>query len=314
MSTEAFHEGERAMQAHAGARERLAIHGAQVIRTFMPEQHRDFFRQLPFIIVGSLDGEGQPWASMLAGPRGFIDAPDPRRLVIHTRPSPASPLALALVSGMSIGLLGLEAHTRRRNRMNGIVARVGVEGFEVEVRQSFGNCPKYIQARQPEFSALRRPARDAIRGARIDDEARALISAADTFFIATAHPAAAVGSDRAHGVDVSHRGGKPGFVRIDDDSTLTVPDFAGNNFFNTVGNLVLNPRAGLLFADYANGALLHIAVDTQIVEDGPEVAAFAGALRLLRLRVRETLLVPGAQPLTWTKAEISPYLAATGHW
>ena len=113
---------------------------------------------------------------------------------------------------------------------------------------------------------------------------------------------------------MSHRGGKPGFVRIDDDSTLTVPDFTGNNFFNTLGNLLLNPRAGLLFADYANGDLLHIAVDTQTIEDGPEVAAFAGARRLLRLRVRETLLVPAAQSLTWGKAEISPHLAATGHW
>ena len=113
---------------------------------------------------------------------------------------------------------------------------------------------------------------------------------------------------------MSHRGGKPGFVRIDDDSTLTVPDFTGNNFFNTLGNLLLNPRAGLLFADYANGDLLHIAVDTQTIEDGPEVAAFAGARRLLRLRVRETLLVPAAQSLTWSKAEISPHLAATGHW
>ncbi len=302
------------MQASVGVRERLAVVGAQVIRSFMPEQHRDFFRQLPFIVVGSLDSEGRPWASMLAGPPGFIDTPDPRRLVIHALPIATSPLAPAMVPGMRIGLLGIEPHTRRRNRMNGVVTRVGAQEFEVEVQQSFGNCPKYIQARQPKFSDISRPATAAVRSARLEQEARALIKAADTFFIATAHPAAAAGNDRAHGVDVSHRGGKPGFVRIDDDRTLTVPDFTGNNFFNTLGNLVLNPRAGLLFVDYVNGDLLHIAVDTQLVENGPEVAAFAGALRLLRLRVRETLLEPGAQPLTWTNAEISPFLAATGHW
>lgn len=314
MSSEAFHAGECALQARAGVRERLAVHGAQIMRTFMPEQHCDFFRQLLFIVVGSVDGEGQPWASMLAGPRGFIDAPDPGRLVIHTLPSAASPLAVGLVPGASIGLLGIEAHTRRRNRMNGVVARVAADEFEVEVRQSFGNCPKYIQARQPEFTAARRPARPVVRSAGLDQQARALISAADTFYIATAHPAAAAGRDRAHGVDVSHRGGKPGFVRIDDDHTLTVPDFTGNNFFNTLGNLLLNPRAGLLFTDYANGDLLHIAVDTQVIEDGAEVAAFAGARRLLRLRIGETLLAPGALPLTWSTAELSPYLTATGHW
>ena len=314
MSTEAFHEGECAMQARVGVGERIAVIGAQAIRSFMPEQHREFFRQLLFIVVGSLDGDGQPWASMLAGSDGFIDSPDPQRLVIHTLPPPASPLAPGLAVGTSIGLLGIEAHTRRRNRMNGVVARVGTDGFEVDVRQSFGNCPKYIQARHAEFTEVRRPARAAVRSARLDKEARALISAADTFYIASAHPAAAAARDRAHGVDVSHRGGKPGFVRVDDDSTVTVPDFTGNNFFNTLGNLLLNPRAGLLFVDYANGDLLHIAVDAQLVEDGPEVAAFAGARRLLRLRVLETLLLPCAQPLSWSQAEVSPYLAATGHW
>lgn len=314
MSTEVFHEGERAMQARAGVGERMAVIGAQVIRTFMPEQHRDFFRQLPFLVVGHLDAAGQPWASMLAGPPGFIDSPDPRQLAIRAQPHPGGPLAGRLVAGMSVGLLGIEPHTRRRNRMNGVIARVDSDGFDVEVQQSFGNCPKYIQARQAGFTEVRRPARDAIRANQLDNVAKALIGTADTFFIATAHRQAAAASNRAHGVDVSHRGGKPGFVRIDDDGTLKVPDFIGNNFFNTLGNLMVHPQAGLLFADFANGDLLHVAVDTQIIEEGPEVAAFAGAQRLLRLCVRETLLVPGALPLAWSKAELSPHLAATGHW
>jgi predicted pyridoxine 5'-phosphate oxidase superfamily flavin-nucleotide-binding protein len=309
-----FHEGERAMQARVGVEERLALVGAQVIRSYMPEQHRDFFHALPFIIIGSLDGTGQAWASMLAGPPGFIDSLDAERLVIHTLPSSDSPLALGLAAGMSVGMLGIEPHTRRRNRMNGVVAHVGADGFEVNVRQSFGNCPKYIQARRPAFSELHRPAMEVIRNVQLDADAKALIAAADTFFIATAHPAAASGSDRANGVDVSHRGGRPGFIRIDDDSTVTVPDFVGNNFFNTLGNLMLNPRAGLLFVDYVNGDLLHIAVEVQIIEEATEVAAFAGAQRLMRLRIRETLLVPGAQALTWSEAELSPHLAATGHW
>lgn len=314
MSTDVFHEGEYAMQARAGVRERVGAIGVQAIRSFMPDQHRDFFRQLPFIVVGTVDRAGQPWASMLAGPPGFIDSPDPGRLSIHAQPFPGSPLASDLAPGSSIGLLGIEPHTRRRNRMNGVVARISEEGFDVEVHQSFGNCPKYIQARQAAFAELRRPAREAIRGAHLDADARTLIGEADTFFIASAHRDAAIASDRAHGVDVSHRGGKPGFIRIDDDRTLTVPDFSGNNFFNTLGNLLVNPQAGLLFADYATGDLLHVAVDTEIVEDGAEVTLFAGAQRLLRLCVRETLRVPGALPLIWSEAELSPHLLPTGHW
>lgn len=314
MNTEVFHEGERAMQARVGADERLAKAGAQMIRNYLPEQHRDFFRQLPFILCGSVDGTDQAWASMLVGPPGFVGSPNPECLAVHVLPAPDIPFAPALVPGTSIGLLGIEPHTRRRNRMNGIVVRVDANGFEVNVRQSFGNCPKYIQARRPAFSGSHRSAMRATRGAQLDASAKALIAAADTFFIATAHPAAAAGSSPSQGVDVSHRGGRPGFIRIDDDSTLLVPDFVGNNFFNTLGNLTLNPRAGLLFADYANGDLLHVAVHAQIVEEGADVAAFSGAQRLLRLRVLETIFVPGPHGLTWSPAEFSPHLADTGHW
>ncbi|MBZ4358990.1 pyridoxamine 5'-phosphate oxidase family protein, partial [Mycobacterium tuberculosis] len=93
---------------------------------------------------------------------------------------------------------------------------------------------------------------------------------------------------------VSHRGGMPGFVRVDDARTLTTPDFSGNRFFNTLGNLQHDPRAGLLFVDFDNGDLLYVAARAEIVWDGPLVASFDGAQRVvdavnvfnqLRLRV-----------------------------
>ena len=113
---------------------------------------------------------------------------------------------------------------------------------------------------------------------------------------------------------MSHRGGKPGFVRVDADGTLTVPDFSGNNFFNTLGNLALNPRAGLLFADFASGDLLHVAGTAEIIWDGPQVKAFAGAQRLMKMRVQQVLRLKRAMPLTWSTAQLSPLLAATGNW
>ena len=146
-----FHEGEREVQSRVGVRETVAGTSARMIRDFMPEQHREFFRQLPFLIVGSVDARGQPWASVLANPPGFIDSPDPRRLTVRARPLAADPFAQVLAAGASVGLLGIEPHTRRRNRLNGIVGEVTDQGFSVDVRQSFGNCPKYIQARKPEY-------------------------------------------------------------------------------------------------------------------------------------------------------------------
>lgn len=313
MSADAFHEGERALQARTGVRERLARVGGQVLRSAMPEQHRAFFRQLPFVVVGSLDAGGQPWTSMLAGPPGFVDSPDPRLLRIHALPIAGSPLADALQPGAPLGLLGIEPHTRRRNRVNGVVTAVTASQFDVEVRQSFGNCPKYIQAREPEYVPGRRMGTSS-RGTALTTEDVALIRRADTVFIASAHPRARDDDDRAHGVDVSHRGGKPGFVRVDGDLLLTMPDFAGNSFFNTLGNLVLNPRAGLLVPDFDSGDVLHVAATARVIWERDEVGAYAGAQRLLQLEVHATRFVRAALPLRWTTPELASELAGTGSW
>ena len=307
METGAFHQGEVALQQRTGVAQRMAQVGAYAIRGQMPQQHRDFFEQLPFIVAGALGADGQPWASVLAGPPGFVRSPLDRQLVVRSQPPPHDPLAGALHAGAPIGLLGIEPHTRRRNRANGVVEAVAAGEFSVEVAQSFGNCPKYIQARRPEFTGEACPS--ALRQATgLDARARDLIAAADTFFIATAHPQAG-----RWGVDVSHRGGKPGFVRVDGNS-LTVPDFSGNSFFNTLGNLALNPRCGLLFIDFDKGGLLWLAARGETVFEGPELAAFDGALRLVRFEVAAARQADGVLPLRWSEPVLSPHLQGTGAW
>lgn len=315
MNPPTFHTGERAVQARVGVQERLAELGPRVIRDVMPDQHRAFFGQLPFVIAGSVDAHGQPWASVLAQPPGFLHSPHPRQLDVRARPLPGDPLAGNLAEGAAIGLLGLEPHTRRRNRMNGVVRAMSESGFSVEVGQSFGNCPKYIQAREPVFLADRVAAVPVVHeGSQLDAAARNIITSADTFFIATAYAGDSVQAGPAAGVDVSHRGGKPGFVRLDEGGVLTVPDFAGNQFFNTLGNLVVNPRAGLLFIDFDKGDLLYLAVTAGILWEGPELSSFAGAQRLLRFEVQSMRRVESSLPLRWGKAELSPVLEGTGAW
>ncbi|MDP2029032.1 MAG: pyridoxamine 5'-phosphate oxidase family protein [Thiobacillus sp.] len=292
----------------------MAALGEQVMRTSMPEQHRAFFAQLPFVMVGSVDAEGQPWASILTNPPGFISSPDARHLLIRARPPVADPLHETLITGASLALLGIEQSTRRRNRMNGVVERIDEDGLLIGVQQSFGNCPKYIQARQVEYWNIE--SNGTVHSATaLNGLTRQIVLRADTLFIATAHPGANHGTTRSHGVDVSHRGGNPGFVCADSDSTLTLPDFAGNHFFNTFGNIVLNPRAGLLFIDFENGDMLYIAADAEIIFDSPELDAFAGAERLLRLKIRHLRHVVASLPLRESgEAQISPFLANTGCW
>lgn len=299
MNAPTFHPGELGLQARGGSREHLAGIGPRVIRSFMPDQHRDFFAELPFLLAATLDAQGQPWASVLAGPPGFIRSPDPERLRVGALPIAGDPLG-ALRAGQAIGLLGIQPHTRRRNRMNGRVLAVDPQGFAVQVGQSYGNCPKYIRPREARFAAGREVATAARVTGGLDGGLRARIAAADTFFIASAHPEASDdGAPPAFGIDVSHRGGPPGFVRVAGD-TLVVPDFVGNAFFNTLGNLQLDPRCGLLFLDFERGDLLHLAARATVEWDGPAVAATEGAQRLLRLEVIEARLRERALPLDWT--------------
>lgn len=297
---EPFHDGEKALQQETGAFGTLSVAGPRVIRSFMPEQHRSFFAQLPWLVLGSLDGQGWPQARALAGPPGFMQSPDPQQLVVQAG-------AAGLAPGDPVGLLGIEPHTRRRNRMNGVVTAVSAQGFAVQVTQSFGNCPKYIQAREATWAGPQ--AAGAVQeSAALDAADRRLIANADTCYIATTHPAARQGGAASHGVDVSHRGGRPGFVRLADDGSLELPDYNGNHFFNTLGNIALDPRCGLLFIDYEAGDLLQLAVTAELVLDGPRVTAHPGALRLLVMHVQAVRRSAAALPLHWGAATLSPVL------
>jgi predicted pyridoxine 5'-phosphate oxidase superfamily flavin-nucleotide-binding protein len=312
-----FHAGERAMQTRAGVREVMEPIGQRVFRDYMPDQHRTFFEQLPLLFLGLLDEHRRPWATVVTGAPGFVRSPDPRSLHIGALPVAGDPARPLILANAPIGILGIQPHTRRRNRANGTVVRADDAGLEVRVDQSFGNCPKYIQAREPEVVGEARSSVAQLEGSRIGAEAEAIVREADTFFIASASQLAAAG-DSVEGADVSHRGGKPGFVRVHHDergTTLAWPDFIGNNFFNTLGNLALHPFAGLLFVDFAGGTLLSLACeDAEIDWDGAEVAGFTGAERVVRARVSHGVLIRNVLPLRWSAPQQAKELARTGAW
>lgn len=298
-----FHAGELAAQARAGT----FAHGGG-IRSFMPDQHRVFFSRLPWLFAGALDRNGWPLATTLTGPPGFATSPDANTLSIGGLPYPADPAAGAFKPRQPIGLLGLELETRRRNRANGRIDMVGNAGFTVAVAQSFGNCAKYIQIRERRPDGAEQPARTE-ELSRLDAEAGALIGNADTFFIASATAPGQPGG----GVDISHRGGRPGFVCVD-GYVLTVPDFAGNSYFNTLGNLLQEPRAGLLFIDFATGTTLQLQGSVEIVWNGPELAGLDGAERLWRFRIVRGWRRKNALPLRWSGPDYAPTTLQTGIW
>lgn len=281
--------------------------GPKVIRDHLPEQHRDFYPLLPYLVLGVVDDQGTPWATMVEGAPGFAHSPDPHTLQIDSLPSTNDPARAAFRQGAAVGLLGIDLNTRRRNRMNGRVGALDHEGFSVDVVHTYGNCPKYIQLR-PVDGIARKPGNVAERSTDLDETAQAMIRNADTFFVASY-----VDAEGERSVDVSHRGGNTGFVRVD-GNLLTIPDFAGNQFFNTLGNLHANPVAGLLFVDFESGDVLHVAGHTALILDGPQVAAFEGAQRLWTVIVEHVVRRPAALALRWRFAEFSPFSLAMGRW
>lgn len=307
MERSPWHAGERQLQEKVGVAERMEAFGRKVIRTWMPDQHREFYQQLPFMLFGAVDADGRPWASVLEGAPGFARSPDPQHLRFSSLPAADDPAQLA--DGEPVGLLGIELHTRRRNRLNGHVANLAPDGFELTVDQAFGNCPQYIQLRQFQRVPLADPAsRPARHLTALDDAAVALIASADTFFVASY-----VDTDGQRAVDVSHRGGQPGFVRVE-GNRLTIPDFAGNLHFNTLGNLLLNPKAGLLFIDFSTGDVLQLSGRTEIILEGPQIEAFQGAERLWTFEVENLVRRPAALALRWRFDGMSPNSLLTGNW
>jgi len=270
MDTHPWHVGERQAQVRAGIEQ---IPTGAGIRAFMPDQHRLFFAQLPFMVAATLDADGAPTATVLAGGAGFVASPDPATLALATRS--VDPAGERLTKDAPIGLLGIELHTRRRNRANGRVTFAGEPGLIVAIEQSFGNCPQYIHPRLVELDPAAPATVATFDG--LDEASRAQVLAADTFFVATSSGAGVTNG----GVDVSHRGGAAGFVNVDGD-VLTIPDYRGNRYFNTLGNLLLEPRAALLFVDFATGALTQLQGSAEVLWDDQSLP---GAERAWRFKV-----------------------------
>jgi ferredoxin-NADP reductase/predicted pyridoxine 5'-phosphate oxidase superfamily flavin-nucleotide-binding protein len=312
-TTSPWHRGELAIQASVGVVDKMDDFGRRFVRNHLIEQHRLFYPQLPFLVVGSVDDADNPWATLLAGYPGFLSATDEYTLHVSVRRDESDPATEGLAAGRPIGILGIELHTRRRNRMNGVIKCQDGAGFDISVVQSYGNCPRYIRLR--DFSFRREPDLPFMPRienlASLDEEAKAFIRAADMFFVATY-------SDEEGGrqVDGSHRGGKPGFVRVDDDDLLTIPDFSGNLFFNTLGNILLNGRAGLLFVDPQTGDFLQMTGRAELMMESPEIEAFQGAERLWTFRAEKIVRRKGVFPLGWQSKEgaESPFSEMTGDW
>ncbi len=268
-----YHEGEIALQERAGSRDMAAKIG-NGIETAILLRARPFLAQQELLVLATGDAGGEVWASVWFGARGFAQSQDDGlTLAIDRRMTSAlevDPVAERLQPGCALGVLAIELESRRRLRMNGTVSRFDESSLELEIRESFPNCPKYIVKRhlRPRAPAPSPEGPRTARGSQLDAERIATISRSDTLFVASLHP--------TRGADASHRGGDPGFVRVLSDHTLRIPDYAGNGMFQTLGNLHSTGRAGIVFLDFDGRRLLHVTGTTTLHFDQDEAALVTG--------------------------------------
>ncbi|MDP2535790.1 pyridoxamine 5'-phosphate oxidase family protein [Alteromonas stellipolaris] len=332
INTSAFHTEEYRIQQRLGLAERIGEQTKGFIRPFMPEQHRAFFCSSPFMVAGVVDSHGHPWAIPLWGEHTnvddhhYIESPSPTQLSLALSDNVGwlinDTAQLDVNTGSKIALLGLQLSTRRRNRLNGLILHNRGGVIRVQVEQSYGNCPQYIHPRDtlPRDVAPALPASSSTtsnvkaqyaQSNGLTKKDALLVAQADTFYIASRH--SEFTADPRQGLDVSHRGGKNGFIKVDGD-TLLFPDFSGNKFFNTLGNIESDGRVGLCFVDDSNGDILFVNGKASILWSHPKLAAFTGAERFVQVVIQNVTRVFAIYPFKHPIIERSIHTEHTGAW
>lgn len=295
--TSIYHAGELAVQARAGVQAE-ALQLGKGISSIIKPAAQEFLRSQRLAIASTVDASDRVWASLLTGKPGFVEAVAQRTLWIDATSVYGDLLYENLLFSDEIGILAIDLATRRRLRLNGKAELHPHGGFYVHTRQVYFNCPQYIQAREFEAESTQsQPERSVQRIEALTEEQQHWIRQADTFFIASFHP--------EDGADVSHRGGYPGFIQVWNSNKLVFPDYAGNNMFNTLGNLLVNPKSGLLFIDFECGNTLQLTGRATVIWDTERRAAFAGAERVVEFEIEQA--IAGTSRLRWRFVEYSPF-------
>jgi predicted pyridoxine 5'-phosphate oxidase superfamily flavin-nucleotide-binding protein len=107
------------------------------------------------------------------------------------------------------------------------------------------------------------------------EEDRGFIAAQALFMLATA--------DAEGWPECSYKGGHPGFVRVLDEHTLAFPSYDGNGMFRSLGNMLVNPKVGLLFIDFEQPRRLRVQGRASVRRDDPLLDSFAGAQCVVRV-------------------------------
>ena len=301
--TEVFHAGETAVQERAGERS-VAQRRGPMLADRIAEGGRAFLDSQGHVAVAAEAQDGTLWASLWCGAPGFLRADAHGECVTvdssidHT--IAADPVRRVVRAGGPLGMLAIDFGTRRRLRVNGTVSRVDTEGLELEVREVFGNCIKYVQRRLRSDDTPESAGEIAKQGTVFDHARREFIARTDTAFVASVHP--------ERGLDVSHRGGHPGFIHVEDQRTVQFPDYPGNSMFQTLGNFEVDQRAGLALIDFERRRVLSLTGTAIAVFGSEDIRSPTGGTgRYWSFTVARWVEFALPSTMTWMLVEPSPF-------
>ena len=297
-----YHPGELWVQQKVGE-EKMATSNGKVIADRVPNGALKFIDKQPMVVISTQDKNSAIWVSVLAGQPGFVVTKDGTEITISKTLLVSSHEDIFFQNineNASVGLLFIELATRRRLRVNGKI-QVSKDHLTIKVAQAYPNCPKYIQRREMDVRLNPSLAAYTIKkGQSLNEDLKLWFRSADTLFVGSA--------DAQDEMDASHRGGNTGFIEVVDDYTIKVPDYAGNSMFNTLGNFVLNPKAGILLIDFKTGNTLQATGTTELIwpthenKDGTN-----GSKRYWLFHVDEWMVTNTLSNTTWTFLEYSPF-------
>ncbi|KAM7204925.1 hypothetical protein V8F20_003387 [Naviculisporaceae sp. PSN 640] len=299
----------------------------------------------PIVALGTLDSQGNIWTTLWGGGKGFARPVAKGVLALQSLVAvEGDPFVEALLhsagtgngnadgdgvikpegNGKMMSGLSVNLETRDRVKLAGrlLVASLDNKGGSGEkkvreiqmamaVDEGLGNCPKYMN-RKEIHAHVPNPETVVVvpRGKKLPDEGVRLISKADMMFLS---------STNGRTMDTNHRGGPRGFIRVlrngDSDGgengegevVLVYPEYSGNQLYQSLGNLQVNPRVGIVIPDYDTSDVLYLTGETQLLV-GPAAAAVMPHCKVaVKVSVKEARFVKDGLPFRGVSLEQSPY-------
>lgn len=301
-----FHQGELFVQKKMGVDHLTKRLERGISNELMPIAQQ-FIGNQSMVFISSLDENNQVWVSFLVSSSSCVEIIDGATIRMNTSEIISSKddvFFKNIEQNSTVGMLFIELGTRRRFRVNGILNMDNKSQITITVGQAYGNCPKYIQRRiLNQTQAISNESKnEPYKGSKLTAIESNIIINADTFFVGS--------MNKNKHLDASHRGGNRGFVTLLDNSTLKIPDYPGNNMYNTLGNFAEHPNAGLLFIDFEDNSTLQLNGKATLLFDQnseEDLISSGNTGRFWTFEIKTWVRTKNQHIGSWQLEDISPF-------